>query len=242
METFSIKNSRLKRPTLSKDNILTLYSPGSFYIEKADTRTIDTEIVLDLSEKATAYLISKFKRQKIESIIGPKIQRLWLTLLNESYFDRHQIKRKDIIGYLIFEPNNLKIYYEKKKSPTAKARKLPDNYFPKEWEKNWKKYWEKKNQIDGFLNRYDFAYAGRDTVNQVGKIAPGIINKATSDINKIAQQRIDQAVKTGGAEVESIAPKIIRGAIEDVYKTPFRLLGNFSKKQLQKIKSKIFKK
>ena len=97
-------------------------------------------------------------------------------------------------------------------------------------------------QVSGFLNSYDFAYAGRDTVNQVGKIAPGIINKATSDINKIAQQRIDQAIKTGGAEVERIAPKIIRGAIEDVYKTPFRLLGNFGKKQLQKMKGKLFKK
>ena len=74
------------------------------------------------------------------------------------------------------------------------------------------------------MKRYDFAYAGKGTVNQVGKIAPGIINKATSDINKIAQQRIDQAIKTGGAEIERIAPKIIRDAIEDVYKTPFRLL------------------
>ena len=99
----------------------------------------------------------------------------------------------------------------------------------------------RKKQIDGFLNHYDFAYTGRDTVNQVGKIAPGIINKATADINKIAQQRIDQAIKTGGAEIEHIASKIIRGAIEDVYKTPFRLLGNFGKNQLQKIKKKLFK-
>ena len=27
-------------------------------------------------------------------------------------------------------------------------------------------------QTGGFLNRYDFAYAGRDTINHVGKIAP----------------------------------------------------------------------
>ena len=110
MATLSIKNDRLEKPAQSKTNILTLYSPRSFYIEKADTRTIDTEIVLDLPEKTTAYLISKFKEQKIETIVGPKIQRLWLTLRNKSYFDRHQIKRKYIIRYLIFEPNNLKIY------------------------------------------------------------------------------------------------------------------------------------
>ena len=31
-------------------------------------------------------------------------------------------------------------------------------------------------------------------------------------------------------------PKIIQGAIENVYQTPFRLLGKFGKKQLQKLK------
>ena len=99
----------------------------------------------------------------------------------------------------------------------------------------------KKNQTGGYLNRYDFAYAGREVVNQAGKIAPDIINKATSDINKIAKDRTDQVIKNGGAEVERIAPKIIRGAIEEVHKTPFRLLGNLGKKQFQKIKQKIFK-
>ena len=96
-------------------------------------------------------------------------------------------------------------------------------------------------QTGGFLNRYDFAYASRDTINHVGKIAPEIINKATSDINKIAQQRIDQAIRTSRAEIECVAPKIIRGAIEEVYKTLFRLLGNLRKKQFQKIKRKLFK-
>ena len=104
--------------------------------------------------------------------------------------------------------------------------------------KKRKMYWR---QTGGFLNCYDFAYAGRDTINHVGKIAPGIINKATSDINKIAQQRIDQAIRTSRAEIECVAPKIIRGAIEEVYKTLFRLLGNLRKKQFQKIKRKLFK-
>lgn len=48
-------------------------------------------------------------------------------------------------------------------------------------------------------------------------------------MDKIAQNRINQVIKSGGAEVERILPKIIRGAMEDVYKTPFRLLGNFGK-------------
>ena len=101
----------------------------------------------------------------------------------------------------------------------------------------------KKNlQWGGFFGRYDFAYAGRDIVNKVGKIAPGLIKQATSEIDKIARNRIYQVIKSGGAEVERALSKIIRGAIEDVYKTPFRLLGNFGKQQLNKIKKKILRK
>ena len=44
----------------------------------------------------------------------------------------------------------------------------------------------KKNAKGYFLNRYDFAYAGRDTVSQLGKVAPGIIKNASSEINNIA--------------------------------------------------------
>ena len=91
---------------------------------------------------------------------------------------------------------------------------------------------KRRKQTGGFLSCYDIAYAGRDTV----KIAPNIIKNATNNMNKIAKERIDQVIKTGGTEIECIAPKIIRGAIEEVYKTPFRLLGNLGKKQFQKIR------
>ena len=73
-----------------------------------------------------------------------------------------------------------------------------------------------RRQTGGFLNRYDFAYAGRDVVNQVGKVAPKMMSQAPGEINKIAQQRIDQVLRSGGAEIERIAPKIIRGAMEEV--------------------------
>ena len=68
-----------------------------------------------------------------------------------------------------------------------------------------------------------------------------MITQATGEINKIVQDRIDQIVRSGGAEIERVAPKIIKGAIEEVYKTPFRLLGDLGKKQFQKIKIKLFK-
>ena len=43
----------------------------------------------------------------------------------------------------------------------------------------------------------------------------------------------------GGAEIKRVLPKNLRGAIEDVYQTPFRLLAKFGKQQFNKIKKKI---
>ena len=83
---------------------------------------------------------------------------------------------------------------------------------------------KRKRQIGGILNRYDFAYAGRDTVNQAVKVAPGIIKGATNDINNIAKQRIDQIISQGGKEIERALAKGLRGAIEDVYQTPLDYL------------------
>ena len=77
--------------------------------------------------------------------------------------------------------------------------------------------------------------------NQVEKISPGIIKNATKEINDVAQQRINQIISQGSKEVETVLPKIIRGVIEDVYQTSFRLLGNFGKQQLNKLKNKILR-
>ena len=164
-----------------------------------------------------------------------------------------QNKKGDVIAYLAVEPEDLKIHYEtKEKHPSKHPRKKQPGkrniqviIYPKTGRKVGRNTGRKKKisrrQTGGFLSRYDFAYAGRDVVNQAGKVAPKIISQATGEINKIAQDRIDQAIRSGGAEIERVVPKIIRGAIEEIYKTPFRLLGNLGKKQFQKIKRKFFK-
>ena len=111
------------------------------------------------------------------------------------------------------------------------------------------KYWKKrettgrkcKRQYGDFLSHYEFAQAGRDTVNQATKVAPGVINAPTNDINKIAEQRINQVINQEGKELEGVLPKVLRGTNKDVYQAPFRLLGSFAKKQFNIIKRKISK-
>ena len=81
----------------------------------------------------------------------------------------------------------------------------------------------------------------RQTVNQAAKVAPSIIKAATNEIINIAKGRIDQNNLQDGREIERVLPKILRGAIEDVYQTPFRMLENFGKEQFNKLKNKILK-
>ena len=115
-------------------------------------------------------------------------------------------------------------------------------YHTKQGQKKKRKVTPQKTrrQIGSFLNRYEFSYAGRDTVNQAAKVAPSIIN-ATNEINNITQQGFDQIISQGDKEIERVLLRILRGAIENVYQTPFSLLGDFGKKQLNKLKNKILK-
>ena len=54
-----------------------------------------------------------------------------------------------------------------------------------------------------------------------------IVKNAGAETNNITQQWINQVKSEGEKEIERVAPKILRGAIEEVYQMPFRLLGKF---------------
>ena len=115
-----------------------------------------------------------------------------------------------------------------------------------------------RKQKGGFLSRYDFAYAGRDSVNQaayhVKKIAPELINQTMNRVDEpaselvrtagreldiIAARRINLIAHRSGETIQRIAPGIIRGAIEELYKTPFRLLGAFGCKKYNQMKQRV---
>ena len=71
----------------------------------------------------------------------------------------------------------------------------------------------RRKQQGGFLNRYGFAYAGRDTINYAMKgldtLAPKLINQALKEINKIAEVRIRQVINSSGKHIQKIAQHII---------------------------------
>ena len=208
--TIKILSDKIKMidPQRFQKNIFSIFAQKSLVIETADIEKINTELLVDLPENYSAYLTTKFENQTIKEFIGPCKKRLWIEILNSSYLNKLNIKKGDLMGCLLFEPNeNVNVFYIRKKKPnySQKKKDVQIIIYPKTDRKNInlfsKKRKTKKRQIGGFLNKYDFAYAGRDTVNQVGKIAPKIITQATGEINKIAQDRIDQIIRSGGAEV-----------------------------------------
>ena len=104
---------------------------------------------------------------------------------------------------------------------------------------------KKRKQKGGWLSRYDFAYAGRDSVNQAAhhlkKIAPNLIKQSSKELDAIASRRINQLTRNTAEEIKRIAPGLIRGAIEEACKTPFRLLGNFGINKYNQLRKKIYK-
>ena len=57
------------------------------------------------------------------------------------------------------------------------------------------------------------------------------MNKATTGLDKISANRIEQ--------IKQIAPGLIEGTVEELYKTPFRLLGNMGKKKYKLLQKKV---
>ena len=88
--------------------------------------------------------MTKSEGQEIQKIIGPTngSKRLWINLLNESYFNKYQINKGDVIGYLVIELEDIKLHYAKKEKPSRKKMKQPNNYLPKDWSKRYKRYFQ----------------------------------------------------------------------------------------------------
>ena len=119
------------------------------------------------------------------------------------------------------------------------------------YQRKWQRYAKykrrkaRRRQHRGFLNRYDLVYAGWDTVNQAVKgpymLAPKLINQTSKEIDKIVEARIKHVINNGGQQIQKIAAQIIRGAIEEVYKTSFRLLGNLGKQRFSQLRQKLLR-
>ena len=197
---FEKDNFSLKNPKHLQKNVFIIYSSKAINIEPATHMKIDTEVTVFLPQNSKGFLTSIFRMDKINELFHGK-HFLWVEILNKYFVDLVEIKRNQPLGFFVIEPENLKFLHE---APNKRRRDQTKRKYRRTGRK-------RKRETVGFLNRYDFAYAGRDTVNQVSKVAPGVIKAATNGINNIAQERINQIISQGGKEVERVLPEILRG-------------------------------
>ena len=107
-----------------KKNIFSIFAQISLVTETVDTEKIDTELLVELPENYSAYLTTKFENQNIKEFIGPCKKRLWIEILKSSFFNNLNIKKGDLILYLLFEPDkNVNVFYIKKKSTYSQKKK-----------------------------------------------------------------------------------------------------------------------
>ena len=130
--------NQIKMPFRSRENILAIYSPKKYIIPEADTVTVDTEINIVLPLNSTLYVTTKFKGQTIKEISSPQKKRLRITLLNQSYFQKHIIEKERIVGYLLSPKSKISI----QKYAKTKKHRLPRQHIPKTWD--WKNFWQDK--------------------------------------------------------------------------------------------------
>ena len=116
-------SNQIKMPFRSRENILAIYSPRKYIIPEAHRVTVNTEINIVLPLNTTLYVTTKFKGQKIEEISGPQKKRLRITLLNQSYFQKHTIEKGSIVGYLLSPNSKISIqkHVKKKEAQATEA-------------------------------------------------------------------------------------------------------------------------
>lgn len=92
----------------------------------------------------------------------------------------------------------------------------------------------KTRQKGGWINRYHFAFSGRDS----------ICSKHCKPSWQSGSERNSPNHKSGRKRNERVAPIVIKKTIEELYKSPFCLLGDFGRQKynapLRKLKKNLF--
>ena len=60
MATIILADNKIKKPYRSKENILTIHSPKTYCIDTADTESIDSKIMIELTKNTTVHVTTKF--------------------------------------------------------------------------------------------------------------------------------------------------------------------------------------
>ena len=114
-----MSNRGVRNPKHLRKNIFIIYSSKKVKIEPSTCLNIDTEIILPLPEKSNGFVASIFSGDEVNELRQKK-QRLQIEILNKSFEDTIEIKRHSPLGFVVIEPEHLKLKYEKPKNKKKK--------------------------------------------------------------------------------------------------------------------------
>ena len=121
--TFEKDSAQVKNPRHLERNVFMLYSPWALKIEPASCSKIDAEVTAFLPTNSSSFLTSKFRSDDINEIFHGK-HRSWVKILNKYFEDHIEIKKGQLLGFLVVEPENLKSQHvPPKKKKTKKEKK-----------------------------------------------------------------------------------------------------------------------
>lgn len=116
---FKMSNRGVRNPKHLRKNIFIIYSSKKVKIEPSTCLNIDTEIILSLPEKSNGFVASIFSSDEVNELRQKK-QRLQIEILNKSFEDTIEIKRHSPLGFVVIEPEHLKLKHETPKNKKKK--------------------------------------------------------------------------------------------------------------------------
>lgn len=116
---FKMSNRGVRNPKHLRKNIFIIYSSKKVKIEPSTCLNIDTEIILPLPEKSNGFVASIFSGDEVNEP-RQKEQRLQIEILNKSFEDTIEIKRHSPLGFVVIEPEHLKLKHETPKNKKKK--------------------------------------------------------------------------------------------------------------------------
>lgn len=116
---FKMSNRGVRNPKHLRKNIFIIYSSKKVKIEPSTCLNIDTEIILSLPEKSNGFVASIFSGDEVNELRQKK-QRLQIEILNKYFEDTIEIKRHSPLGFVVIEPEHLKLKHETPKNKKKK--------------------------------------------------------------------------------------------------------------------------
>ena len=117
------KTAREKKiQNICRENFL-LYSPRKIKTEPASFTKIDTEVTAFLPTDLKGFIKSKFRSDKINEVFLGK-HHCWVGILNQSFENHIEIKKRHPLGYLFIESENLKFEQIPTKRKTPKQKRV----------------------------------------------------------------------------------------------------------------------